>query len=238
MFDIGSSLRAARERQGLDFEEMERRTKIRQKYLRFLEEERFDQLPAPTYVKGFLRAYGEALGLDGDLYVDEYNSRYVAGDDEAPLRARRVPPARARRRQRRESRAVAIALVAIGAAAALVIAAWKFGGPDEPRVQGLNTPTTTAPTAATSDGRVATIELRAVRGDSYLEVRAGSSAGTPLYAGTLERGQAQRFRKKALYVSFASPANVVVKVNGTRVALPAGGEAIVTSAGARAPDGS
>lgn len=237
MFDIGSSLRAARERQGLDFEELERRTKIRAKYLRFLEEERFDQLPAPTYVKGFLRAYGEALGLDGGLYVDEYNLRYVPGDEEAPLRARRVPAARSRRRQRRESRAVAVALVAIGAAAALVIAAWRFGGPEEPKVQGLNAPARPAPTPATSGGRLVTIELRAVHGNSYLEVRAGSRAGAPLYAGTLERGQLQRFRKKALYVSLASPANVLVRVDGSRVPFPAGGEAVVTSAGARAPAG-
>ena len=38
MFDIGSSLREARTRQGLAFDEMEQRTKVRAKYLRFLEE--------------------------------------------------------------------------------------------------------------------------------------------------------------------------------------------------------
>nr|MBA3434079.1 helix-turn-helix domain-containing protein [Actinomycetota bacterium] len=52
MFDIGSSLREARLRQELDFPELEARTKIRPKYLRALEDEHFDILPAPTYVKG------------------------------------------------------------------------------------------------------------------------------------------------------------------------------------------
>ena len=47
MFDIGSSLREARVRQDLDFPELEERTKIRPKYLRALEDERFDILPAP-----------------------------------------------------------------------------------------------------------------------------------------------------------------------------------------------
>ena len=70
------------------------------KYLRALEDERFELLPAQTYVKGFLRSYAEYLGLDGQLYVDEYNSRYIAGEDEAPLRARRTRQSQAHRRGR------------------------------------------------------------------------------------------------------------------------------------------
>ena len=92
MFEIGSSLQEARLRQGVDLNEAEAATKIRAKYLRALEDERFEILPAQTYVKGFLRAYADYLGLDGQLYVDEFNSRYVPGDDElAALRVRRSP---------------------------------------------------------------------------------------------------------------------------------------------------
>ena len=56
MFEIGNSLREARLRQQLDFPELEQATKIRSRYLRALEDEQFDVLPAETYVKGFLRA--------------------------------------------------------------------------------------------------------------------------------------------------------------------------------------
>ena len=86
MFEIGNSLREARLRQGLEFVEVEQATKIRGKYLRALEDEQFDILPGQTYVKGFLRTYAEYLGLDGELYVDEYNSRYVPGEEEPLLR--------------------------------------------------------------------------------------------------------------------------------------------------------
>ena len=55
MFEIGNSLREARFRQQLEFGELEQATKIRARYLRALEEESFDTLPAQTYVKGFLR---------------------------------------------------------------------------------------------------------------------------------------------------------------------------------------
>jgi hypothetical protein len=235
MFEIGSSLREARTRQGLELAELENRTKIRGKYLRALEADQFEVLPGHTYVKGFLRTYADSLGLDGQLYVDEYNSRYVPGEDETAPRTRSAPlPAvRRRRHERRESHVVAIALVAIALVAALVIAAWRFGGPEPERVRGLDT--AGAVTAAVAPGaRRATVEIRAVRGDSFMEVRARDRAGRPLYRGTLERGQMQRFpRQRSVYISLGSPDNVVVKLNGNRIAFPNGGEAIVTARGLR-----
>ena len=92
MFEIGNSLREARLRQSLELSDVERATKIRPKYLRALEDEQFELLPAQTYVKGFLNTYAEFLGLDGQLYVDEYNSRYVTREEEEPFRPRRSTP--------------------------------------------------------------------------------------------------------------------------------------------------
>ena len=86
--------------EGIDFAQAELATKVRGKYLRALEEEQFDVLPAQTYVKGFLRTYAEYLGLDGQLYVDEYNSRFVGAADDHEPRARRSA-ARPQRRHRR-----------------------------------------------------------------------------------------------------------------------------------------
>ena len=91
MFNIGSSLHEARTRQNLSLEEMEQRTKVRAKYLRLLEDERFEQLPGHAYTKGFLQVYADALGLDGRLYVEEYNSRYIGGEDELAPRLPRGP---------------------------------------------------------------------------------------------------------------------------------------------------
>ena len=74
-------------RRGIEFAQAEQATKIRTKYLRSLEEERFELLPSETYVKGFLRTYADYLGLDGQLYVDEFNSRF--GTDDRETRPRR-----------------------------------------------------------------------------------------------------------------------------------------------------
>jgi cytoskeletal protein RodZ len=222
VFEIGNSLREARLRRDIEFAEAEHGTKIRGKYLRALEDERFELLPSHTYVKGFLRSYAEYLGLDGQLYVDEYNSRYVIGEEEAQLRAtttRRVPAARARRTERRESNIVLLALTAIGIVTALVIVAWRFGGAEQPPVQGLTSPQRKAVATPRVSGN-ARLELRATRGDSYMIVRSKSALGEVLYQGTLERHQKQRFDDKVLWVRLEMPANVLVKLNGNKIKLP------------------
>ena len=229
MFNIGSSLHEARTRQNLDLEEMERRTKVRAKYLRLLEDERFDQLPGHAYTKGFLNVYANALGLDGRLYVEEYNSRYVTGEDDASPRLPRGPARTARpSRERRETRTVGVALAAILLVTAFVIAAWRFGGHDEPRVDGV-TPARTPATTTSGQQRV-TLTVRAVRGPSFLQVVAGGESGKPLYTGTLEKGQLQRFTKKRLFLSVDRPKNVVVKLDGRRLALGPSGRLTVSGA--------
>ena len=87
-------------RQKLDIADVERRTKIRAKYLRALENEEWGTLPGPTFVKTFLRTYAELVGLDAHVLVEEYRTNHDPGDDfEAPTRPGR--PASTRRPPRR-----------------------------------------------------------------------------------------------------------------------------------------
>ena len=127
MFEIGNSLREARERQGLGYPEIELATKIRAKYVRALEEEDFTALPGDAYIRGFLRTYAEYLGLDGDVYVDEYASRFITSwRDELPPRPERR---RIRTRERPfERRAVLLVLAGIVLVAILVFAAFRIPG--------------------------------------------------------------------------------------------------------------
>jgi cytoskeleton protein RodZ len=76
MPEIGATLREARMRERIDVSEIEAQTKIRAKYLRALENEEWDLLPGPTFVKSFLRTYAAALGLDGKALVEEYRLHY------------------------------------------------------------------------------------------------------------------------------------------------------------------
>jgi len=65
----------------IDISEVEARTKIRAKYLRAIENEEWDLLPGPVYVKSFLRTYGDYLGLDSRMLVDEFKRRYERPSD-------------------------------------------------------------------------------------------------------------------------------------------------------------
>jgi len=228
VFEIGNSLREARLRQQLDFPELEQQTKIRSKYLKALEDEKFDLLPAPTYVKGFLRNYADALGLEGQLYVDEYNSRFVTGEEETPLRPRdyqRRPPALG---PRFETKGVLLVLIVIGVIFALFIAAWKFGGSNNPRVQGLNAPGATVKKPKVVAKPMARLVLTATNGDSWLLIRANSASGPTKYQGTLQQGQQLPFTKKPflyrrIWIAAAKPQNLVARLNGHLTATPGAG---------------
>jgi cytoskeleton protein RodZ len=82
MADIGTTLREARMRSRIDISEVEARTKIRAKYLRAIENEEWDLLPGDVYVKSFLRTYGDFLGLDSRMLVDEFKRRYEHPSDQ------------------------------------------------------------------------------------------------------------------------------------------------------------
>jgi cytoskeletal protein RodZ len=221
VFEIGNSLREARMRRGLDYPELEQATKVRAKYLRALEEEEFEILPAPTYVRGFLRAYADYLGLDGQLYVDEYVSRYLPEAEEAPLRVRRS--ARPRPSRRPESNVLLVGLLAIGLITALVIGAWKFGGQGQKTgLQSLDTARVvrrSKPVGLAPPNSVAKIVLTAAHGSCWVSVHAGSSTGPILFEGTLEPGKKVRLSSRQFWIVAGTPANLGMALNGTKVPL-------------------
>ncbi len=49
-----------------------------------MENEEWDLLPGPVYVKSFLRTYGDYLGLDGRVLVEEYKRRFERPSDHEP----------------------------------------------------------------------------------------------------------------------------------------------------------
>ncbi|HEU4449607.1 MAG TPA: RodZ domain-containing protein [Gaiellaceae bacterium] len=239
MFEIGNSLREARLRQGLEFPRVEAETKIRGKYIRALEEERFEVLPGETYVKGFLRTYADYLGLDGQLYVDEFNSRFTTEEEVM------AAPATVRRRRRRpvESNLVVVALAGIVAVTVLLVVGLAGIGDGEPEQRPLvdTTPETTTQegetqpttTRARRDGPAKRVRLvlTAVRGDCWMQVRAGGVTGRLVWEGTLEEGQSQRFVKhRRVWLELGAPGNVAAKLNGRRVRFPSEAAIVLVTA--------
>ena len=63
MYD-GARLRRARLLRGVEIDQIAEVTKVNPTYIHFIEDERFDDLPATVYVRGFVNAYARCLGLD------------------------------------------------------------------------------------------------------------------------------------------------------------------------------
>jgi DnaJ-class molecular chaperone len=78
----GARLRRARLRRGLELDDISRITKINPAYLGFLEEDRFGELPARVYVRGFVAAYASCIGLDPARVAASYMKAYEAARPE------------------------------------------------------------------------------------------------------------------------------------------------------------
>jgi cytoskeletal protein RodZ len=151
MPEIGETLREARMRRRIDMTEVEAATKIRAKYLRALENEEWDLLPGPTFVKTFLRTYAEFLDLDPRLLVEEYRQRYErpSTQDLTPFGAGRGTQQRRRRRQRRPIGPFLVVLGGVGVLLAVLYLLGTWGGDDDDKPIQAATPTPTATATAT-----------------------------------------------------------------------------------------
>lgn len=238
MFEIGSSLRDARTRRGLELSQIERDTRIRPRYLQALEDERFDLLPGEAYAKGFLRTYADFLGLEGERFVDEYNSRFPASEEPPNVKLARVK----RRRSLFDLRFVAIPFAVLLGLIGWQLAKSGGGGGHHQAGRLPSAPTTvtnvaphvrartTAPPAPTPVA--ARVVFAATRGPCWLSVRLGSETGRVLYESTLQAGQTARFSARRLWIRIGAPWNLLATLNGKPVVLPSAlGNVLVTSSG-------
>jgi cytoskeleton protein RodZ len=228
MFEVGSSLREARMRRGLELSQVERDTRIRPRYLMALEEEQFDVLPGPAYTRGFLRTYADYLGLDAQRFIDEYNSRFAPATEEpagaVPVRIKRP---------RRLTRWLAVVPIAV----ILALIGWQATRSSPHHAAAPPPPTTThivkqLKVAPPVKPKVARLLLVASRGRCWIEVRSGSASGPVVFLRTLEQGETARLQGTRLWVRLGAPWNVDATVNGKSVQLPSAlGNVVVTASG-------
>src|SRR5690606_26067897 len=82
---IGAALKTCREYLGLSLEQVAEKTCVRRAYLQAIEEMRLNALPSRPFTVGYIRAYANALDLDGEAAVARFK-REEPLDDE-PLAA-------------------------------------------------------------------------------------------------------------------------------------------------------
>ncbi len=247
MLEIGSSLREARGRRGLDLAEVEAATLIRGRYIEALEHEQFELLPLGSYRRSFLREYAEFLGLDGDTYTQEYDLRLASAEPEPPSSA---PPPGGRLAGVLGGLPSARTLAVLSAVALVGIAVWQLGGSGGTHLVRATPPAgrthTPAPTPALRPPSTAQasrrrppplLTLTAAAGSCWLSVRIGSSAGRTIYERTLPRGQTVRFGlRKPLWIRLGAPWNLDARLGDRAVTLtlPAHtGDMLATRSGLR-----
>lgn len=96
MDSIGQYLRSERERRQISIEELAQTTRIPIRILLELEADRFDELPGDVFVRGFLRSYARALGMDDSAVLARYGALYPSSEAPLPIPAIE-PPEKGRR---------------------------------------------------------------------------------------------------------------------------------------------
>jgi cytoskeleton protein RodZ len=231
MFEIGGSLREARLKRNLTSADVQKAIRIRDRYLQALEEERWEVLPGDAYVKGFLRTYADYLGLDGNLYVDEYNNRFAQHEE-----PQFVPERLAGRGPRSGGSGLLRPAIALGVIAVIVaaVAAWQLTGSSGNDKQGAppastqTTTTTTHPTPKKPKKKhkhhvTAALPTRAVlvasRGACWLWIRSGSASGPTVYEATLAQGKTLPvdLTNGAVWIDIGDPPSLDVRMGGKLV---------------------
>jgi cytoskeletal protein RodZ len=83
---VGQYLRRHREARRMSVEEVSRATRVPSASVERIEADQFDELPGEVFVRGFLRSYAQAVGLQADDVLARYTaSRRVAWVTPLPL---------------------------------------------------------------------------------------------------------------------------------------------------------
>lgn len=213
--EIGTFLRNLRTKKGMSLEEISTKTMVQQRFLDAIEKGEYEQLPEPLYIRGFIRRFAEAMGIDGipisesfplgNFQAGSANSKFSAGN--TPLRPWHL---------------YVLYLAAVLGAVALLYALFK---PSESPSGNLATsrpsttvsaskaPKKTVATVASAPKKAAPVQAKlTLKADSYMTIQVD---GQPNYEGILKAGDNKTFAaKKSIQISAGNAGGVMLGVNG------------------------
>jgi cytoskeleton protein RodZ len=188
---VGAYLHDLRASRGISLEELAHVTRVSPRYLQALETEQFQELPAPVFTKGFIRAYCQALGHS----PDEALRRYGEETGQPVARSHMAVPARSPVRKPRNRGPVVVSLalfVVLGGALFILTRALRDGPPPsapgretrdapsmEPPAQSPATPPPTGTTALRPSPPPPSAESPSGSGGGARSIAAPSPVVTP-----------------------------------------------------------
>ena len=111
---IGATLRAARLDSGMSVADISHRIRISKDFVKMLEAGEFGALPSPTYVAGYIRSYGAAVGIEPKAGATLVTAYYAQLEEGAATPSYRFPLGDQRPRRSGALAASIAVLVAIG----------------------------------------------------------------------------------------------------------------------------
>jgi cytoskeleton protein RodZ len=72
---IGKTLKAIREGKNISLNDIASKMRLDVRFIAAIEEDQFDSLPDPIYVRGYIRSYSKLVGADADVLVRSYEEQ-------------------------------------------------------------------------------------------------------------------------------------------------------------------
>jgi len=243
MPSVGEILSAERRRQGKSLADVVEGTKIRSRLLDSLEQGRYEDLPSPAYVKGYIQSYARYLEIPVEPLLEQYKHESAGvhgGTSPADRYLSQIPkdalvPKRQQAHEIPRNVWIAVAVGVVVVALLSCAIAQLFN-------RGTGANTTPTPTAnGSTNGSPAASETTTVTTSEAgfkvkVSVRAGLASyvkvtvdGLEGYKGTLQGGESREFLvTRTADITVAKPEAVVVTRDGDEVTLPAGPDAHIT----------
>jgi cytoskeleton protein RodZ len=156
----GDRLQAARIEQGLSLDDVAGRMHLSANILKAIENNEFEEITAPIFVKGYLRAYARIVSLDEDDMIDQYIDFY--SEEDPPITSTGNTASELSAADPRFKWTTYIVVIIIGVA--LTTWWWNREQNDEPTIS-LEAQSSRLADSGKSDAEVVSSEIQAVSED-------------------------------------------------------------------------
>lgn len=224
---VGETLVKLRRERGKTLSDMETSTRIMGRMLSALENERWDELPASVYVKGYIQNYASVLGVDSKPLLEEYARDTAALGERSALRRipeRTVVPHRLDVHDIPRQAWIAIAVAVLVVALVVWGISALLNRDEEPPPIPPETTQTPAPSSTTEAGTLTPegaflLRVQVAEGQSsWLQVTVDSLIA---YEGTLPGGESKQWTvSDQSVVRVGKPDVVTITRDGQQVAIP------------------
>jgi len=247
---VGEILSTERRRQGKQMSDVVEGTKIRSRLLDALEQGRYDDLPSPAYVKGYIQSYARYLEIPAEPLLDQFRAesanivRRATPVDQylAMIPAETVVPRRGTAHEIPRNVWIVVAVAVVLMFLLLCTITQCVGrtpnANTNPTAVGSTTSTSGAPggVVATSGAAVTTSTAQGGAFTLRVSARAGMATSVKItvdglvgFDGTMQGGESREFRvNDTVKLTIGKPDAVVVTRDGKPVTIPSTANAQVT----------